>query len=66
MATIFNARKDHEIDGVAMTFRQYQTARAFARAGYRVTGSSYRCVVIRDHHRDELHINDHGHVVHNR
>jgi hypothetical protein len=46
-----------------MTYRQHQTARAFARAGYKVTGSGYSCVVIHDHHNDEVHINVDGHVV---
>ena len=59
----FNPPKDHKINGVAMTYRQHQTARAFARAGYRVCGMSYGCVVIRDHHNDEVHLNCHGHVV---
>ena len=59
----FNPPHDHKINGVAMTYRQHQTARAFARAGYRVCGMSYGCVVIRDHHNDEVHLNGHGHVV---
>ncbi len=58
-----NPPKDHEINGVAMTYRQHQTARAWARIGYRVSGSSYGCVVLRNRHGDESHINDHGRSV---
>ena len=64
MATNPTSIKDTEINGVRMTAKQADTARAFARARYDVVGSALGAIILRTRSgRAEIQVAEDGQVI---